>query len=288
MLSKTKKGEEVSKLPNPARTCWRAVDLEDAVLFNAAYNCEFIPHSHDATTVLAVTEGAVELGVGELKYIVSSGQMALIGAHQLHSAQPVTAHGWRMRSIHLPSALIAEALGVQHSDCIRTHFLNPVQAGLPISLAFLDFHRTAETALTTARDLRGFVRDLYRNIDAYGPTDWNMCSVDARVAAAQRLLADPAAEVMQICEIAEEVGISVFVLIRKFWRIFGLSPSAWRMQARANEAARLLRERKAAAEAAILAGFADQSHMSRTFKKVYGITPGQYNLMHDRTSAAKN
>lgn len=131
------------------------------------------------------------------------------------------------------------------------------------------------------------MRDLYRSIDVYGPTDWNICSVDERVAAAQRLLAHPT-EAMQICEIAEEVGISVFVLIRQFWRIFGLSPSAWRMQARANEAARLLRERKAAAEAAILAGFADQSHMARTFKKVYGITPGQYNLMHYRKSVAKN
>jgi AraC-like DNA-binding protein len=275
-----KSGEDLSTSAKSTRTCWRAVDLEDAVLFNAAYNREFIPHSHDATTVLAVTEGAVELGVGDAKYITSKGQMAIIGAHQIHSAQPVTPGGWRMRSIHLPSALIAEALRLPPSDCIRTHFSRPVQTGLPISSIFLDLHQSAESSTTTARDLRSFIKDLYRNIDAYGPTDWNVCSIDERVAAAQRLLANPAVETMQICEVAEEVGLSVFVLIRQFWRTFGLSPSAWRMQARANEAARLLRERKQAAEAAILSGFSDQSHMARTFKKVYGITPGQYSMMH--------
>lgn len=251
------------------------------MLFHASYNREFIPHSHDSTTVLAVTEGAVELGVGDAKYITTKGQMAVIGAHQIHSAQPVTPGGWRMRSIHLPSALIAEALGVPQSDCSRTHFSRPVQSGLAISSIFLDLHHSAESITTTSRDLRSFARDLYRNIDAYGPTDWNVCSIDDRIAAARRLLTDPEEESMQISEVAEEVGLSVFVLIRQFERAFGLSPCAWRMQARANEAARLLRERKHAAEAAALSGFSDQSHMARTFKKVYGITPGQYSMMHD-------
>jgi AraC-like DNA-binding protein len=85
--------------------------------------------------------------------------------------------------------------------------------------------------------------------------------------------------------VAKEVGRSEFVLIRRFARAFGLSPGAWRMQTRANEAARLLRERKQAAEAAVLSGFSDQSHMARTFKKVYGITPGQYSKMHVAPSA---
>jgi len=71
--------------------------------------------------------------------------------------------------------------------------------------------------------------------------------------------------------------------IRQFAKAFGLSPSAWRTQIRANQAAKLLREGKQAAEAAALSGFSDQSHMARTFKKVFGITPGQYCTMHMNT-----
>lgn len=264
----------------PARMCWRVPDLEDAVLFNAAYTSGFIPHSHDAITVLIVTAGSVELSFGTKTYLATKGDMAIVGAHQIHSARPLTPDGWRMRSIHLPSALVAEFLGAPPADCARTYFSQPVQSGLAISSTFLDLHSSAEYLAVTQCDLRAFVRDLYRNIDTYGPVDRDCYFVDDRVTAAQRFLTDPDKEAMKIGEIAEELGLSIFALIRQFERAFGLTPCAWRMQARANEAARLLRERKQAAEAALLSGFSDQSHMARTFKKVYGITPGQYSMMH--------
>jgi AraC-like DNA-binding protein len=278
-------GEELSASQNSPRICWRISGVEDAVLFHACYDREFIPHSHDAITVLAVTEGAFEIGMRDGKHTVAKGQMAIIGAHQIHAAKPLTPGGWRMRSIHLPSALIAEAVGVAQSDFVRTHFSRPVQSGLSICSLFLELHRSAERLATTSGDLRSFVRDLHRGIDSYGPIDWNVCTIDDRVAAARRLLTDPMTEMMRIGEVAREVGLSEFVLIRRFARAFGLSPCAWRMQARANEAARLLRERKQAVEAAVLSGFSDQSHMARTFKKVYGITPGQYSKMHVAPSA---
>ena len=80
-------------------------------------------------------------------------------------------------------------------------------------------------------------------------------------------------------EIAEEVGFSVFSFIRHFARAFGLSPCAWRTQARANEAAKLLREGKQAAEAAALSGFSDQSHMARYVQK--GLRDYTWTILHD-------
>jgi hypothetical protein len=76
-----------------ARTCWRAPNASDVLLFRSRYNWEFIPHTHDATTVLIVTDGAVEVGVGANRYITEKGQIAIIGANQVHSARPVMSGG---------------------------------------------------------------------------------------------------------------------------------------------------------------------------------------------------
>ena len=53
----------------------------------------------------------------------------------------------------------------------------------------------------------------------------------------------------------------------------GLAPSAYQRQLRLRAARRLLGLGVPAAEAAILVGFADQAHLTRRFRRVYGVTP---------------
>ena len=262
------------------RTCWRAPNVPDAVMFHARYDRDFIPHSHDAATILIVTGGVVDIGVDHRKYRAHQGQMVVVGANQIHSAHLVGSDGWKMRTLHLPTSQMRNVLGGELS---KLHFTRPVQSASRIVSTFLDLHRCTESMNTSSGDLQGFVKDLYRDIDAFGPKNDREGDVDQRVVRAKNIITEFVSENIQMTEIAEEVGFSVFSFIRQFAKAFGLSPCAWRTQARANEAAKLLREGKQAAEAAALSGFCDQSHMARTFKKVFGITPGQYCTMHMNT-----
>ncbi len=269
---------KVEKCPTrpDSRVCWSLSGSPETVLFHARYNHRFIPHSHDATTILIVTDGAVELGVGADRYHVGGGQMAVIGAHQIHSARPLRGSGWKMRSIHLPAARISDATSLPMSECSQMHFARPVQSGLHIGPMFLDLHHCTETMGACGNDLEGFIKDLYRQIDAFAPRASRETLLDDRVEIARQMIVETLPENIQINEIAGEVGMSVFSLIRKFEKAYGISPHAWRMQARANEAAKLLRAGHRAAHAAASCGFSDQSHMTRTFRKVFGITPRQY------------
>jgi AraC-like DNA-binding protein len=250
------------------------------VLFHSRYSWEFIPHTHEAATVLIVTDGAVEVGVGAEKYITKKGQLALIGSHQVHSARPAASTGWEMRSLHLPASQISEATNIPIADCERMHFRNPVHAISSIGSMFLDLHHCSEKMSTSYGDLHSFVKHLYKNIDMFGPHISSDNFLDERIVKAKKIITESVAENIQLNEIAEEVGLSVFSLIRQFDKAFGISPHGWRIQARANEAARLLRQNNEAAATAALCGFSDQSHMVRVFKKVFGITPGQYRMVH--------
>jgi AraC-like DNA-binding protein len=61
-----------------------------------------------------------------------------------------------------------------------------------------------------------------------------------------------------------------------FKREVGLTPLAYRNQVRLGHARRLLLRGAPAADAALAVGYADQSHLSRQFQRVVGVSPGRY------------
>lgn len=70
--------------------------------------------------------------------------------------------------------------------------------------------------------------------------------------------------------------LSPFHFIRRFKREMGLTPHKYLMQYRLSLAKRLLTSGLSIAEAAQAAGFYDQSHLDRCFKKGVGISPSEY------------
>jgi AraC-like DNA-binding protein len=76
--------------------------------------------------------------------------------------------------------------------------------------------------------------------------------------------------------IAARSGLSREGFSRKFARDVGMSPHAYRIVERLNEARRRLREGEAIAALAAELNFADQSHFGRQFRRVFGITPHAY------------
>jgi len=76
--------------------------------------------------------------------------------------------------------------------------------------------------------------------------------------------------------VAEAAGCSRFAAYRAFRSRFGLSPSDYQRQLRLRAARRALAGGAAVADAAAATGFADQAHLTRWFRRCYGITPGAY------------
>jgi AraC-like DNA-binding protein len=88
-------------------------------------------------------------------------------------------------------------------------------------------------------------------------------------------------EIVSLERLADLAGLSPFHLTRIFRREVGLPPHVYLKQVRVFKARQLLDQGLAIAEAAAEAGFTDQSHLSRQFKKLLGITPGQYRRLQN-------
>lgn len=79
-------------------------------------------------------------------------------------------------------------------------------------------------------------------------------------------------------ELSKVAGLSRFHLLRTFSRHVGLPPHAYQIHIRVERARDLLRAGVPPSSVASLIGFADQSHFTRHFKRVFRTTPGKYAL----------
>ena len=69
-------------------------------------------------------------------------------------------------------------------------------------------------------------------------------------------------------------GLDRYAISRQFRELFGTSPHRFLVMRRLDRARRLIAEGLPLADIAATVGFADQSHLTRHFKKCFGITPG--------------
>jgi AraC family transcriptional regulator len=94
---------------------------------------------------------------------------------------------------------------------------------------------------------------------------------------ARERLDDQFADPPSLPELAAGVGVHPVYLAGQFRRHFRCSPGEYLRRRRVEEARRLLADSgRPLAEVALAAGFADQSHFTRTFKRHLGVTPARY------------
>lgn len=102
-------------------------------------------------------------------------------------------------------------------------------------------------------------------------------SPPAWLASAYEMILDCFRSRLTVRQIAETLDVDPLHLSRSFRKKFGCSPGELLRQCRVRHAAELLRSPNAhLAEVALDSGFADQAQLTRTFKRITGLTPGQY------------
>ncbi|NCC26301.1 MAG: AraC family transcriptional regulator [Deltaproteobacteria bacterium] len=89
-----------------------------------------------------------------------------------------------------------------------------------------------------------------------------------------------------LAELENLAGVSRFHLCRTFTARMGMTPGEYQLHARLWRAKDLLTQGVSPVETALETGFADQSHLTRRFNRVVGLSPGLYARGRIRTHRA--
>jgi len=240
----------------------------------------FPRHAHDRLGIGLLVLGAHRSwsGIGQVE--AQAGEVIMVNPGEMHDGAALGdgARGWRM--LYLDPGLVAGELageGLDPAAILRPVTRDPVLAALFLrACAAVTAPGPDPLALETDL-LRVLVRALRRHALSGPGARRNPPSPPVAKALARL---DAAPEVpASLAELAELCGVSRFQLLRGFAREVGITPHAYLVQRRVTLVRQLLSAGRSLTDAALAAGFADQSHMTRAFVRQFGVTPGRYRAL---------
>lgn len=236
----------------------------------------FEPHRHDTYSI-----GFTVQGVQSSRYLGGSirclpGQVFVLHPDELHDGRAATDAGLRYKTLYVEPSAIHEALGTTRSPLpfVRDAVSNRPALAAVIESAFdrpdlpVEELHGQQIILQIADTLAAADPSLGRR--KLGPHPWRA------VGLAREFIAAHVETGVTSRELETVTGETRFALARHFRACLGTSPYRYLMLRRLDRVRTLLRGGSSLAEAAVSSGFADQSHMTRQFKKAYGLSPGRW------------
>jgi AraC family transcriptional regulator len=229
-------------------------------------------HSHMRTVCTVLLEGAWEEVIGSRAQNCEPGMMLVKPAGAVHMDR--MAGGTRLIVVEAD----ASALGHLRS---RSSILDHPAGVRDASLLGIGWRMAAELEtidLLTPVVVEGLTLELL-GCAARVLADGARGHAPIWLARARELIHDSFHEPIRVAEIARLVNIHPVVLARGFRVHLGISPGGYLRRLRLDWAASELKvTERPVSDIALEAGFADQSHFTRAFRRYAGLTPRQYRL----------
>ena len=235
----------------------------------------FDRHAHETLAVGLTDSGVQRFRYRGRQHDSTSGGMIVLHPGEPHDGECGAEGGFTYRMIYLDPGygltLLREAgLGL-HLPFAPDPLLRDVDLRHAFSTLWESLG-TPDEALRQDEALVGLWRALARD----APEAGNARTAPDRLTLVRDALADAPARPWSLDELAAIAGVSRFALCRVFRRTYGLPPHAWLLARRLAHARRSLAAGMPAAEAAVAAGFVDQSHLTRNLKRRFGMSPGRF------------
>lgn len=247
-------------------------------LFEAAFSTQtFARHAHAGFAIGAIAEGAGGYLCRGESMVLPAGSLSLMNPEEAHTGH-AAAGRVRYNMLYASEAAVRSVLGLR--DLHGFAEIAPQDRGLALTQALARLALCLNGGQATDQKLEAeeaVHAVLAQSFAHYGRAELRR---PGREPAAIRILLDrieagvAAGEDLSLSELAAAVGLNPSYLIRSTARATGLTPHGHVLRARVDHARRHLLDGATAAEAAFAAGFCDQPHLIRQFRRHYGVTPG--------------
>ncbi len=260
---------------------WRDSALHNLEMLRATYvTYAFSRHAHEGFGIAIVESGAMAFDYRGSTHVAPAGTVVITGPGEMHTGYAALETGWTYRTL-LPAVdwLQNAATELAGRPCGVPHFPSPVIRDCRLNQQLVKLHRTLETSSSPLERESQFLWDMAQLVERYS-TDHRPRTPPGKECRAvedirEYLMAHYSVNT-PLSELAELVNLSPMRLLQSFRKQVGLPPHAYLNHVRVHQAKRLIAAGWSLSDAALEIGFTDQSHLHRHFKKMLGVTPGQY------------
>lgn len=239
-------------------------------------------HTHETLTLTAIKQGVVKLFLANKTELLKPNTIAIINPYQAHRAE-ITQYESKGGFVLYLDTQWCESLQRSLSKHI-TEFI-PFNTSLISSKRFYnDFIGLCELLLENIfllekeEKIIDFLTNLFESCnileeDQFERTD----TKNTQAAKAIKLILDEdLANNLTLINISSQIGFSITHCLRLFKKEYGLPIHAYILNQKVHKAKELLSMNIPIVDAAIESGFFDQSHLTKSFKQIFQVTPKQY------------
>ncbi len=258
---------------------WRHNRLEVASLQATYIRHAYPRHTHDYYVICVIERGLQSFTHQTTKHFTPAGGVILINPGEVHTGEAADSRGFQMRSIYPTPAHLQKVVeeltgrpelpyfkevridqGWARSHVVALHKAL-IQEGCALECESV-FTWTLTELVKRYADVRFHQQTLGEERNA--------------IRQARGYIEACYAQGITLSQLAAQVALSPYYLLRAFRAEVGMPPHAYLESVRIRHAQRLIQAGRPLAEVALEVGFSSQSHFTQRFKRIIGVTPGQY------------
>lgn len=239
----------------------------------------YAKHSHETFSIGAVTGGRSVYVNRHAREWIGAGAVVMMNPDDVHACNPIADERWSYRMLHVDVEWFAglqHELGFSESRAFRafsqTMTLDPLLFDGLNRLCAILLDGDAETLRKESAALTFFSEVQQRLNPATLPDH----DASRQLTRAAEFIAENCTQSLKLEDVCKAAELSASHLIRAFKQRYGMTPHAYLINRRIQYSRAQLRRGRLIADVALDAGFADQAHLQRTFKRLVAATPGQY------------